>query len=362
MTVDDRPDEPARPGRGGRTPRGRGGVFKVLAAVGLLAWAGVLLFAQRASLFGPDEPVLDVPAVADAPGPWPATPDFDLTGSTVPRAEILAGGPPRDGIPALTDPRVVKPDAADHVEPSDRVVGIALGGEARAYPLSILTWHEIVNDTVGGVPVAVTYCPLCDSVAAFDRRTADGVKTFGVSGLLYNSNVLMYDREGNPQSLWSQLRGASISGPAPGTALTPVPADLTTWVAWRKRHPATTVLSDETGHIRAYGDNPYRDYFARPDLMFGVRPTSDRLPAKERVLGVWLPEGAARAYPLSAFEPATDPVELRDEIGGRPVTLRYDPESQSLRVLEAPEGTRWSHAFWFAWYAFHPETTVHQAR
>lgn len=332
---------------------------KLALAVVLFVLAGGIVFARRAEWAAAVDPRA---SAAQRPGPRPSAPEFDLRRATIPREEIRGGGPPKDGIPALTGPATVSAGAARHLDPTDRVAGVSLGGEARAYPLRILTWHEVVNDTLGGVPIAVTYCPLCDSVAVFDRRTADGVKEFGVSGLLYNSNVLMYDRGGRPEALWSQLEGESVSGPGAGTELKALPVELTSWAAWRARHPDTSVLSEETGHARDYRRDPYAGYLAGPGLMFPVRPTSERLPQKERVLGVQVPGGAAKAYPISAFAGETKPVEIRDEVGGRAITLRYDPASKGLRVAQAPEGAEWMYALWFAWYAFHPETEVYQAR
>lgn len=280
---------------------------------------------------------------------------FDLSGLTIPPGEIHAGGPPKDGIPALSNPRMVDADGAGHLRPQDRVIGVVVGEEARAYPLNVLNYHEIVNDRVGELPLAITYCPLCDSAAAFDRRTPVGEREFGVSGLLYNSNVLMYDRGGRSESLWSQIKTEGISGPAASKFLKPLPLELTTWQDWSFRYPQTKVLSRDTGHPRDYTRNPYASYFERPQLMFPARPTSDRLPAKARVLGVWT-QGAARAYPESAFGAARRRVE--DQIAGKMLVIEYNPQARSLRVASADGGVYWLYSFWFAWYAFHPETDV----
>jgi hypothetical protein len=292
----------------------------------------------------------------------PSPPGFDLSRTTIPRDEIHRGGPPKDGIPALTDPELIPSDSARYLRPEDRVAGVVIEGEARAYPLRILTWHEVVNDRVWSTPIAVTYCPLCDSVAAFDRRTASGVKEFGVSGLLYNSNVLMYDRGSRPEGLWSQLLAKAVSGPNADRGLKPLPVELTTWADWRSRHPESKVLSNRTGHARDYGRNPYARYFNRPGLIFPVHPMSDRLPEKAQVLGVWAEGGTARAYPLSAFASSQEPREIRDSIGGRKLTLQFDSRSNTLRIVEADPGLHWMYSFWFAWYAFHPNTEVFSGR
>ncbi len=282
---------------------------------------------------------------------------FDLRNTIIPRNEILPGGPPKDGIPALTNPAVIGPQEAAYLHPADRVAGVVVGQHSRAYPLKILNYHEIVNDRLGGIPIAVTYCPLCDSVVVFDRRIDGKVLEFGVSGLLYNSNVLMYDRGGRPESLWSQLAAQGVSGPAARKGLAPLPVELTSWQDWRTRHPDTSVLSDRTGHARNYQVNPYQAYFAQRNLMFPARPTSNRLPVNTAVLGVWS-GGTARAYPLSAFDPQGQTLE--QELGGKRFTLVYDGQHKALRVASADENLHWMYAFWFAWYAFRPHTEVYQ--
>ncbi len=285
------------------------------------------------------------------------SPSFDFSSLTIPSGEIRAGGVPKDGIPALTNPQTTEPSDASYLKPEDRVVGLLLGKQARAYPLKILNYHEVVNDRCGNIPVAVTYCPLCDSVVAFDRRTELGEREFGVSGFLYNSNVLMYDRGGRPESLWSQLMAQGVSGPAGGKPLKTLPTELTTWQDWLERHPATDVLSDRTGYPCFYQVDPFRRCFGSRRLIFPARPVSDCLPTKAKVLGV-RSAGNARAYPLSAFG-ETGP-SLEQELDGHKFTLRYHPEAESLRVVDAEEGLQWMYCFWFAWYAFHRWTETFQ--
>ncbi len=282
---------------------------------------------------------------------------FDLSNVTVPPGEIRAGGPRKDGIPALTNPAFLSAGEATYLQPGDRVIGVVVGDDARAYPLRILNYHEIVNDRVGNVPVAVTFCPLCDSAAAFDRRTPLGEREFGVSGLLYNSNVLMYDRAGQPESLWSQVKTEGISGPAAEMSLDALPLELTTWSNWQTRYPNTRVLTPRTGHARDYSRSPYGDYLSNSRLMFPVNPRSDRLPTKERVLAVWTETGA-RAYPESSFSREITRVE--SEIDGKTFVVQFDPESRGLRVVEADEGVHWMYSLWFAWHALHPTTDVFQ--
>ena len=175
---------------------------------------------------------------------------FELDDALVPPDEILNGGPGRDGIRSLDYPAFVSAGDAAFLKDKDRVLGLELNGVARAYPIRILNYHEIVNDAFGDHAVVVTYCPLCNSGIAFDA-TVDRVRLeFGVSGLLYNSDVLLYDRQTG--SLWSQIEKMAISGDMKGTALTAFPLRHTTWRDWVARYPDTEVLSDETGFRRNY--------------------------------------------------------------------------------------------------------------
>jgi hypothetical protein len=285
-----------------------------------------------------------------------AAPSFDVANSLVPREKIFAGGPPKDGIPALTEPRMVAAEEAIYLSGRDRVIGVMQGEESRAYPLKILNYHEIINDRLGSVPIAITYCPLCDSAAVFDRRFDNKEREFGVSGLLYNSNVLMYDRSPGVESLWSQLMGKGIAGPAAQKSLITLPLELTSWTEWKAKHPQSLVLSNETGHQRDYDRDPYAGYFQRADLMFPAEPVSDRLRVKERVLGVWV-EDTFRAYPESAFNRRKTRIE--DDFGGKRLVLEFAPGPRSIRIIEADKGVEWMYSLWFAWYAMHPETTIY---
>jgi len=282
---------------------------------------------------------------------------FDLRKATIPAKRIVGGGPPKDAIPALTDPKQMAALEAAYLQPDDRVIGVAIGDVSRAYPLRILDYHEIVNDRIGELPFAVTYCPLCDSAVVFDRRTKLGEREFGVSGLLFNSNVLMYDRGGQPESLWSQLMAEGVSGPARRIPLKTLPVELTTWQDWLSLHPQTTVLSPDTGHARNYGQRLYAGYFASPGLMFEVKPFDRRLPAKTSVLGVWT-GNAARAYPVSKFSGETR--QLAEHLDGKAFAVEYDARSRNLRVSRADEDVQWMYSFWFAWAAFRPKTELHK--
>lgn len=294
---------------------------------------------------------------------------LDLSDARVPLEEILDGGPPKDGIPALTDPKVVPAEQANDLGPADRILGLAMNGQARAYPIKILNWHEVVNDRLGGQPVLVSYCPLCGSGMAFDARgggsgAASDSRSharvrgerllFGVSGKLYNSDVLFYDRK--TESLWSQLKMEAVTGRMAGTRLVLLPLENTTWEDWRKRYPATTVLSSETGYARDYALDPYSDYENEPSLMFPVVYRDPRLPAKEWVIGVSV-EGRSKAYPFSVLAKSKQPIH--DRIGELKLIVEYNPTSRSARIADASGRTVPAvTAYWFAWAAFHPETEV----
>jgi hypothetical protein len=283
---------------------------------------------------------------------------FDLSNSLVDRHAIEFGGQPRDGIPALDAPYFVEAQAAQHVLADDPVLGIAAFGASKTYPIKILAWHEIVNDTIGGIPIVVSYCPLCASGVAFVAEANGAPLTFGVSGLLYNSNLLLYDRE--TESLWSQLSWRAISGPMAGTRLRPVPVTHTRWEDWRREHPGGAVLSDETGFYRPYDVDPYEGYEQSQALLFSVSPTSDRYRNKERVLGINI-NGQAKAYPLTELRAAG--VELLlDRFAGRDILIHFDPFAGSARAyaangVELPT----TLAYWFAWFSFYPGTAVYEA-
>jgi len=283
---------------------------------------------------------------------------FDLRDATIPRNEILSGGPPKDGIPALSNAAFVDAARATFLKPDDRVIGVHLEGVSRAYPLNILNYHEVVNDRIGSLPFAVTYCPLCDSAAVFDRRHAGDELEFGVSGLLYNSNVLMYDRGGTGgESLWSQMMAQSISGPRVTQSLKHLPVELTTWSDFKQRFPQAQVLSNETGNQRDYSVDAYAAYFRRQALVFPAKPIDKRLPLKARVLGVWS-DRRQRAYPIDAFAGLKTVTHIDQELDGRKFRLTYNPRSRSIRITQADEGLKWMYSFWFAWAAFHPHMEI----
>jgi hypothetical protein len=285
---------------------------------------------------------------------------FNTRNLQVDREHILSGGPPKDGIPSLTvgdpdnPPKLAPVKDADFLDPGDRVVGVTIGEESRAYPIGVLNWHECVNDTLGGHPIAVVYCPLCDSVSVVDRRIDGKTLTFGISGLLTNSNVLLYDRQ--TDSLWSQVKLEAISGPYAGQSLGHLGKwRITTFDAWKKQHPRSTVLTFETGHRRRYARNPYGGYFDNPRLMFPVTREDDRLDRKARVIGVRLGDEAI-AYPVQTIADAEEG-RVAHKLNGEEIVLEAD-EDADVHVKRVPDEAEVVQTFWFTWAAFHPRTKI----
>ena len=337
--------------------------------------------------------------------------DFSL--HTVPYDEFLSGGVGRDGIPPLDEPTF------DSIEDTDRwledvqpVVALEINGQARAYPLAILTWHEIANDTLGGVPVSVTFCPLCNSAVAFDRRVGDAVLDFGVSGNLRNSDLVMWDRQ--TESWWQQLTGEGIVGAYSGYLLDLVPAQIVSWGDFKAAFPEGDVLSRDTGYARAYGRNPYSGYdrIDQSPFLFDGEPDGRLLPM-ERVAALEL-DGQPLAFPFLVLEeervvhyPAEEPKIVvlfqpgtasaldksniassrhvgatgvfETELDGQSLTLRVEGDGFS----DTETGSTWNvlgqatsgplagksltpivhgNHFWFAWAAFAPDVVVYQGQ
>lgn len=283
--------------------------------------------------------------------------DFDVSNSSIPTGEIHQGGPPRDGIPAIDNPKYVSARQATHVKGQDRVLGLQRNGVSKAYPISIMNWHEIVNDDIGGEAVVVSFCPLCGTGVAFSAHAAGKQLNFGVSGLLYNSDVLLYDRE--TESLWSQLLTRAVSGPMKNTKLKLVSLEHTTWADWQRRHPQTLVLSTNTGFSRNYKRDPYAGYEDSNGIYFPVSHRDPRYHPKERVLGIEIKD-QYKAYPFAELSKTNGVVE--DEFNGVTLEIHYDGNSHSARVFDQEgEALPAITAFWFAWTAFHPETAVFKA-
>jgi hypothetical protein len=324
--------------------------------------------------------------------------------------EFLAGGPPRDGIPSLDDPHFITlEEAAGWLAGNEPVVALALRGEARAYPLQILTWHEIVNDVVGGQPVIVTFCPLCNAAIVFERTIDGELFEFGTSGLLRNSDLVMYDR--TSESLWQQFTGKAIVGDMVGKKLTFVASSIISFADFRDAYPDGAVLSRETGYTRRYGENPYPGYDRIGQNPFLFRgPIDDRLPAMARVVTVALNDQTV-AYPYVTL---AEVGVINDHVGGRALAIfsrsgtssalgastiasgrdvgatgvfdaTVDDQILSFRrqgeeVVDEQTGSTWNIAgqavdgplsgvqlepvvhgdhFWFAWAAFMPDTVIY---
>jgi len=299
---------------------------------------------------------------------------FPLTPCLVPRERLVASGMPKDGLSALGDRplwTVAQADAATvghgrFLVPGDRVIGVRLGGATRAYPLRVLVWHEVVNDTLGGVPVAVTYDPLCDGAVAFRREVRGERLTFGVSGLLFDSNLLMYDRRtgGKVESLWSQLLFRAVTGPAAaaGTALEVLPISVETWADWRQEHPETTVPAPDPRMMERYVSDPYASYVANDLLRFPVAPLppASRLAPKTPVVALG---GAAgwTAFPFPALA-APAPALPPELMASSPMiaALSFRPAGPTVAVAtdRLPPGTAVVYASYFAWYAMHSADTT----
>jgi len=234
--------------------------------------------------------------------------------------EIISGGPPPDGIPPIDDPQFVSVEEADEwISTDEPVVYLEINDEVHAYPVQILMWHEIVNDTVGGIPVAVTYCPLCNSAVSYRREVAGQVTTFGTSGRLFASALVMYDRA--TESLWTHFDGRAVVGALTGHELEPISSPLIGWSDFKESFPEARVLDrDATGHSRPYGENPYVGYDNPDTQPFLFRGTvDDRAAAKQRVVGVVI-DGAARAWALDGLADG-DATATNSEVGESPVVV-----------------------------------------
>lgn len=272
---------------------------------------------------------------------------FNVTRHIIRLGDIQSGGPSKDGIPALNHPAFISATQADHVlRPFDVVLGVEFDGVAKAYPVRILNWHEVVNDDVRKQPVLISWCPLCGSGIVYDPRIGSQRYIFGVSGLLYKRNLLLYDRE--TQSLWSQLAGVAVTGPMVGTFLRHLPATETTWAHWKNEHPQALVLSFHTGYRRDYSEDPYRNW------------PIDRRPAL-----VVQNREVAKIYPFSQLRKALKNADgpFVDNFDGLKISIFFDSKSQTA-VVKGPQGEPVSHfvAFLADARAFYPRALIFKAR
>ena len=336
----------------------------------------------------------------------------DFCNSQVDFSEILVGNPRKNGIPSVTDPSLESVDAASAwLNDRSPVIALEIKGEARAYPLAILMWHEIANDEIAGLPVAVTFCPLCNSSVTFDRRVKGGALDFGVSGLLRNSDLIMFDRQS--ESWWQQLTGEGLVGEYAGSLLDIVPSQVIGFGRFAERYPDGLVMSRDTGHNRQYGINPYSNYDSRPGQPFLFRGDVDpRLDsAVDHVLAALIGD-IAKAYP---FEILRQERVINDTVAASPIVIFFQSgvasalgdsvidkardigtagmyestiDGEIHTFVANGDGTftdeqtgstwnafgeaiagelagsqlQWIHAFphfWFAWAAFHPETEIY---
>ena len=311
---------------------------------------------------------------------------------SIPLDKIKGGGVPKDGIPSIDNPVFVEIQNSHFMSDSDTVIGLEINGDAKAYPIFILVWHEIVHDKVGDVPVSVTYCPLCYTNQVFERIIDGQEVEFETSGKLYNSNLLMYDRY--TESYWSQALGTAVKGELTGYELNLIPFDVITWGDWKKLHPDTLVLTTDTGHIRSYATDPYGSYYTEPQIMFPVENRDDRLPPKEIVIG-FNQDDIYKAYKQNDIE---SKILINDFIGDTPIMLvsLFSENSRAFErtvngntlnfvfddgiILDVQTNSEWNYdglsisgenigmqlkrmpiepGFWFEWVAFHPQTLVY---
>lgn len=328
--------------------------------------------------------------------------NVDADECSIPTGQLASGGVPKDAIPALTDPDLVPAEAATYLSDDDRVIGLRIGGHRIAVPHNILWSHEIANFNLPGAQLAVTYCPLTGSSMAFDRSAVGGGE-FGVSGLLFQNNLTMYDRT-SQESLWPQMNRQAGCGPRDGTPLPMVPVLETTWAGWRALFPDTEVISNRTGFSRNYTSSgyPYGDYenLNNRRLLFSMS-IDERRPPKERVLGIPSGNGGI-AFPFGTLDEGAPVRVVSETVDGQPVVvfwdrakraaMAYTPETdagpltfvvQGGRIVDTATSSAWTVdgrafegplsgtqltpvkqayvAFWFAWAAFQPETRLWEA-
>ncbi len=282
--------------------------------------------------------------------------------NSVDPSKLFGGGPPKDGIPSIDSPKFDSATAAwDWMKSDDTVFGIVYKGEARAYPQGILVWHEIVNDTISGDPILITYCPLCQTAAAYERKIDGTEVEFGVSGKLYNSNLVMYNRTNDKiktESLWTQVGGEAIVGDFTGQKLTKIILDTVKWKDWVDKHPNTKVLSQDTGYVRDYNRDPYGDYYTSAGVIGPLENEDDRLFEKALVFGIEV-DGKFKAYPEEELKKTP---KFVDEFAGKKLEVTRSSDG-SIRIKNVTDGGQVvaEIGFWFSWAAFHPDTELYKA-
>jgi len=272
----------------------------------------------------------------------------------IPFSELRSGGPPKDGIPSIDNPKFTSVSEADKfLSGDDPVLGLDYKGVQRAYPHRIMNRHEIVNDTIVGDPVLITYCPLCFTGIAYESKIDGMPTTFGVSGKLYKSNLVMYDR--STETLWNQLGGEAIIGEHLGKKLKQVPLETVLWRDWKAKHPQTEVLSQDTGSPRNYDQNPYEGYEQDRDT-FGTEFEDDRLHPKAKIWAIEL-DGKFKAYSDEALSRGGN---LNDSFAGKNLKISRNRDGAVTIKDESGKDLVPTISFWFAWAAFHPETELYK--
>jgi len=280
---------------------------------------------------------------------------------SVPLDEIIGGGPAKDGIPSIDNPKFISPDEADQfLGDDDPGIAFSRGTTHRFYPYQILVWHEIVNDTIDGERILVSYCPLCLTGFVSDPIVKGKRVEFGTSGKLWKSNLVMYDRL--TDSLWSQVLGEAIVGEMTGTQLKTLPSDQVLYGNWKKEHPDGEVLSRDTGATRFYGSSPYGGYTNVTSFAIQMAGYNDtRLPRDAFVFGIII-NGKAKAY---LPEVVKEKGEIVDTFEGKTIVLRHEKSLDVVRVFEKQsDGTLERinpfSSFWFSWAAVHPDTDLYK--
>ena len=320
---------------------------------GLLAVCPVLL-CPGPPLFAAEGAREPGSAVAESAEPGPAWNGFRLDDAVIPKEKFAIGGV-RDGVRAIDSPRFVgAEEASQWVSPSMLVLGVQLGESARAYPERILDYHQVVNDEIGERPIVVTWDPVSGVPLVFSRRLGDRSLHFGVSGLLYQSHALIYDRE--TESLWSPFSGVAIAGPLKGEVLKRIPFSKEPAADWYSKHPRTRFLVRPFPKVIDYRRSPFAAHWSSPEIPFPVAATDPRFHPKEVVLGVSI-GGVDRAYLGSVLTEAGG--RIVDVVRGQKIRIEYDTETASFR-WQAPDTLEVTEAYWFAWKAHRPETEVWQ--
>lgn len=292
--------------------------------------------------------VWDLKILEETFGYGPETP------AAVPWEDLIQGCPKRDCIPAIDEPSFVSAEEVDYLLDDDLVMGVDLQGEARAYPIRILVHHEIVNDRIGDLAFAITYCPLCGSGVAFDRVIDGKETTFGVSGVLHDSDLVLYDRASD--TLWQQITAQAIMGPRLGEKLTAVPMSMTTWATWRNTYPDSAVLSLATGYDYEYrGKDRMAEYDDSDRILFPVGHVDPRIHPKTYVYGAESGADSAAVIASTLDEQRTVAVTVA---GGKAEFVMAANGLVELRLLETDEVHPAHRTFWFAWANFHPDTQL----